>query len=126
MKSIVDMSVEAFALKHSNAVVSCMPNMDWSVLMQDAILDEAVWAKPLTNIAFVVPARFPLQHPDCFWTDADLRLKNGALPCNANMGSPHPMYPGMLWFSYHPQAWSASDTVETYWHLIQGRLLAGR
>jgi hypothetical protein len=90
------------------------------------ILDPAFWSKNESAIAFIVPAAFPVQHPDCFWTDADLRLKNGQLPSNSRQQPPHPVHPGMLWFSYHPSKWDVRDTVETYFHLTQGRLLDPR
>ncbi|MBV9719231.1 MAG: hypothetical protein JOZ77_07920 [Candidatus Eremiobacteraeota bacterium] len=101
-----------------------LQNGDFSVCVPGVALTG--WSKPQSAVAFVVPAGFPVQRPDCFWTDGDLTLQSGAAPANSQMSQPHPVHPGMRWFSYHPNIWDVRDTVETYWHLIQGRLLQAR
>jgi hypothetical protein len=124
--SLVEKCVADFQRRHPSAEVQTLSGGGFGIRVPDAVLDPAIWSKDQSAVAFVVPSAFPVQRPDCFWTDPDLRLKSGQLPANSGMGSQHPIYPGMLWFSYHPVAWDVRDTVETYWHLIQGRLLEPR
>ena len=123
-RSLAEKNVDDFLVKHPDAEVHRLPNGDFSIRMSAAVLTG--WSKEQTSVAFIVPAAFPVQRPDCFWTDGDLMLQGGQPPANSQMNPPHPVHPGMRWFSYHPNVWDVRDTVETYWHLIQGRLLQNR
>lgn len=120
---LVDRRVEEFLLKRESSAER-QADGSWAVVVPGVPLSNA-WSKPSCTIAFIVPAAFPVQRPDCFWADADLRLRNGAMPSNAGPG-PVCVFSPMLWFSYHPQAWDIRDTVETYFHLVQSRLAQGR
>lgn len=119
-------SIDDFVARHPGAVVKAIANGGYSVRLDEVPLDAAGWSKATCSIAFLIPAGFPVQRPDCFWADADLRLRSGGMPSNSGFGAQHPFYPGLLWFSYHPTVWNIRDTVETYWHLIQSRLLQAR
>jgi hypothetical protein len=123
-RSLVERSVDDFIARHPDAEAQRLPDGSYSIRLTDVPL--IGWSKMGCAIAWVVPAAFPLQRPDCFWTDGDLLLASGACPANSQVGPQHPLHPGMRWFSYHPNAWDIRDTVETYWHLIQGRLLQAR
>jgi hypothetical protein len=123
--SPAEQSIAHFVARHPTAEVQRLQN-GFSVRVPDASVDASAWSKPLCAVAFVIPGGFPALRPDCFWTDGDLRLRNGQMPANSGFGTQHPLYTGMLWFSYHPKVWDVRDTVETYWHLIQGRLLEPR
>lgn len=80
------------------------------------------WNKTQTNVRFLVPVGYPIAKPDCFWTDADLRLASGVTPMNtqlnANYGGPEQL----LWFSFHIGAWNANrDNLVTYANSIRSR-----
>lgn len=122
----VDDAVNAFTTRRPNAVVLQIADGSWGIQVPDVPIDAELWTKASTSVAFILPAAYPIQRPDCFWADLDLRLRNGQLPANANIQNPHPAFGPMLWFSYHPQSWDIRCTVETYFHLIQGRLADGR
>jgi E2/UBC family protein E len=85
------------------------------------------WSQEATHVRFVVPNGYPYAAPDCFWADATLRLANGALPQNAQIGgnlTPGQTDATLLWFSWHIQAsaWvpTRSDLM-TYVHVIRRR-----
>jgi|SRR6266568_8324125 len=82
----------------------------------------AGWSKGATEVKFIAPVGYPFSRPDCFWTESDLRLANGAMPQNTganpipNQSNPH------LWFSWHVSAWNPnSDNLLTYLHVIERR-----
>lgn len=125
-QSVADTQVANFLKNHPNAQGQRLSDGSWVLRIADVPLSSDVWAKSSTAVAFVVPAAFPVQRPDCFWADADLRFAGGRCPTNTGANNPCPYFGAMLWFSYHPQAWDVRDTVETYFHLIQGRLLDPR
>ena len=63
------------------------------------------WSLSATPVWFVVPAGYPAAQPDCFWTDGDLRLANGAQPQNSALQC-HPITNRpVLWFSWHLSSW---------------------
>jgi hypothetical protein len=81
------------------------------------------WSKNSIELKFVAPVGYPFSRPDCFWTDADLRLASGAIPQNTgptpipHLGTPQ------LWFSWHVGNWNPnSDNLLTYLHVIERRL----
>ena len=86
----------------------------------------AGWSKTTTCVLFVAPPAYPFANLDCFWTDADLRLANGAMPQNSQLNNPVP--PGitepLLWFSWHlKQPWNPNrDDFGTWMAVVQKRL----
>lgn len=85
----------------------------------------AGWNKTQTDIHFFAPEGYPFARPDCFWADEDLRLASGAMPQNANTGTPMAgLGKGALWFSWHLQTWNASrDDLNTWLAVVKQRLL---
>jgi hypothetical protein len=81
------------------------------------------WSKPSVAVKFIAPVGFPLARPDCFWTDADLRLKTGVAPMNTGPNQlPHSAGPH-LWFSWHVASWNPNnDNLLTYLYVIKRRL----
>lgn len=81
------------------------------------------WSKSNTHVHFIAPVGYPLARPDCFWTDSDLRLANGALPQNTAINSiPHTVG-NFVWFSWHLGSWNANnDNLLTYLYVIKARL----
>src|SRR2546425_1367938 len=75
----------------------------------------AGWNTEKAGVIYVAPVGYPAARPDCFWTDATLRLAHGGMPANsghnANHGGPEPL----LWFSYHPSSWNPNtDNLLTF------------
>lgn len=83
----------------------------------------AGWSKQTTTVLFIAPVGYPLARPDCFWTDADLRLSNGGSPQNTGP-NPIPNVTGnYFWFSWHLGTWDANnDNLLTYLNVIKRRL----
>ena len=80
------------------------------------------WSKAEVTVHFIVPVGYPHANPDCFNTDADLRLASGGLPKNA---APQvmPVVGDTMWFSWHLQrAWKPGrDTLLTWMGVVHGR-----
>lgn len=125
-QSLADLQVAEFLAKHEGAEASSIQAGCWVIHVPAVPLDTTIWCKSHTRVVFVVPGAFPVQPPDCFWADADLLFRDGREPTNSNTQNPCPNYGTMRWFSYHTQAWDVRCTVETYFHLIQGRLIDPR
>jgi Prokaryotic E2 family E len=83
----------------------------------------AGWSKTVIDLKFVAPVGYPFSRPDCFWTDPDLRLANGATPQNTGANPiPHVGTP-QLWFSWHVATWNPnSDNLLTYLRVVERRL----
>lgn len=86
------------------------------------------WSQTSTEIRFVVPNGYPYAAPDCFWADVKLRLRNGGMPINAQVGQTVPGQPdaNTLWFSWHVNsAWNPSTCdLMTYVRIIRKRFEA--
>jgi len=81
------------------------------------------WEPRTTKVFFLAPVGYPQGRPDCFWTDAQLRLnRDPRVPQNTGQ-NPLPGGPvGLLWFSWHVQNWSPNnDTLLTYLNVIKKR-----
>jgi hypothetical protein len=80
------------------------------------------WNKSLTNVRFLVPVGYPIAKPDCFWTDADLRLASGGTPMNTQLNASYGGSEQLLWFSFHIGNWNANrDDLVTYANSIRSR-----
>jgi hypothetical protein len=82
------------------------------------------WNQPTTSVRLLAPLGYPLARPDCFWTDAGLRLAGGSMPQNtAPTAVPETTEPA-LWFSWHlTQAWDpVRDDLLTWLAVVVGRL----
>lgn len=81
------------------------------------------WSRSSVTIKFIVPVGYPVAKPDCFWTDADLRVANGNLPRSTG-ANPIPGVGGShLWFSWHLASWNPNvDSLLTYVNVIRKRL----
>jgi hypothetical protein len=81
------------------------------------------WSKSSTNVTFVCPVGYPLASPDCFWTDADLRLANGSDPQNTGVNPIPGFGEDLRWFSWHCPNWNPNrDTLLTWYQQIRQRL----
>lgn len=86
------------------------------------------WSASETHIRFVVPNGYPYASPDCFWADQSLRLENGQMPQNTQIGQVVPEQPDAqtLWFSWHVTngAWNAATCdLLTYVKIIRSRFV---
>lgn len=87
------------------------------------------WSQSSTHIRFVVPNGYPYASPDCFWADQSLRLAQGQMPANAQVGNvvPGQQDPQTLWFSWHVSTWNAATCdLMTYVKIIRNRFEALR
>jgi hypothetical protein len=70
-----------------------------------------------TRLLFVVPVGYPNTGPDNFFVDVSLRLKDGGTPpafnpsSNSSSGAA-PVAGDWGWFSWHPQSWRPSASIE--------------
>ncbi len=90
--------------------------LDW-VLLPHVVLPAGRFNKTSTAVLFKIPSSYPQAGPDNFFVDLDLRLSGGTMPpaFNANAESstgPAPVTGNWGWFSWHPQAWRPSATIE--------------
>ena len=80
------------------------------------------WNAKTTTVRFIAPVGFPASRPDCFWTDASLRLSSGQIPANTGQTPLPTIGTPLLWFSWHVQRWSPNfDSLLTYMRVIQKR-----
>jgi hypothetical protein len=91
----------------------------------------AGWNPQRVDIFFIAPPGYPAAKPDCFWVAPPVRLSNGAIPQNANEGTPLPydQTPGrsFTWFSWHLQMWDPNRSrLENFYRAIAQRLNPAR
>jgi E2/UBC family protein E len=100
-----------------------LPDKSHLIVVSDVELPTG-WSKSLVQVKFIAPVGYPLATPDCFWTDADLRLAvNQGVPKNTG-STPIPHVGGQhLWFSWHVKSWNPnSDSLLTYFYVVKRRL----
>jgi hypothetical protein len=91
----------------------------------------AGWNHRKVDVFFIAPPGYPAAKPDCFWVSPPLRLSTGAIPQNANEGTPLPYDPNqgrpLTWFSWHLQMWDPNrDRLERFYRAILQRLQPAR
>jgi hypothetical protein len=107
--------------KHAGATRNLLPDGSHVVSIPNVPLPPG-WNARSTTVLFVVPVGFPASRPDCFWTDANLRLANGINPQNTGNNPLPGQTQAYLWFSWHVQKWSPNaDSLSTYLHVIESR-----
>lgn len=81
------------------------------------------WAAESVTVRFIAPIGYPFAAPDCFWTEASLRLKaHQNLPQASNLQQIPEVGASALWFSWHVSAWNPSrDSLITYLYAIKRR-----
>jgi hypothetical protein len=89
---------------------------DW-VLLPIVALPPGRFNKTECRVLFRIPAGYPQTGPDNFFVDSDLRLANSAAPPALNIGNQSgsgaaPVEGSWAWFSWHPQQWRATATIE--------------
>jgi hypothetical protein len=79
------------------------------------------WSVAETTVRVIVPVGFPQVHPDCFYTEPQLRLATGAEPANTAF---QVVFGGQYrWFSWHVVSWSAqSGSLDQYVRFCERRL----
>lgn len=90
--------------------------LNW-VLIPELVLPVDRFNKLRATVLFGIPAGYPQTGPDNFFVEAALRLKDGATPPAFNAGSqsssgPAPLDGNWGWFSWHPQSWLPTATIE--------------
>jgi len=89
---------------------------DWA-LIQELRLPPERFNRSRVMILFVIPVGYPQTGPDNFFTDADLRLKEGPMPPAFSRGSQSssgtaPIEGNWGWFSWHSQSWRPAAMIE--------------
>src|SRR5690349_20755721 len=111
----IDIQFEQLRQKYPGATLQPLPDGSAIIRIPNIPLNAERWNNNSTTVYFVAPVGYPAAKPDCFWTDADLRLRNGNSPKNTGN---QPLPPGIaaptLWFSWHAASWNAnSDSLRT-------------
>ena len=120
----IDIHLDRLRAREPDMQVRQLPDGSRLVSIPQVTLP-AGWSKQHTTVHLVAPQGYPFAQPDCFWTDADLRLSSGAVPQNSGLATPIPHLPGepALWFSWHLQVWNAArDDLMTWFSVIRQRL----
>jgi hypothetical protein len=82
----------------------------------------AGWSKERVTIWTLLPGGYPVAQPDCFWTDRDLRLKDGRTPQNTGLQQLPGTGEQVLWFSWHLQVWNPNEhSILTWLRVIRKR-----
>jgi len=117
---------EILKTDYPEAVIQVLPSGAALIFIPKLPLP-AGWSKPITEIRFVAPVGYPFAKPDCFWTDADLRLQGGGIPQNVGNNAIPEVSGSYLWFSWHVAQWNPNkDNLTTYMRVIENRLKALR
>ncbi|MCC5051266.1 E2/UBC family protein [Xanthomonas campestris] len=127
MKDLADQFAQVKSAYPGASLVAA-PDQSYLVLIPGFPLP-AGWSHETINLRFVVPTGYPYAVPDCFWTDADLRLSTGVMPQNAQFGQVNLAQTdaSLLWFSWHitPNAWNPTKSdLMTYVQVIKRRFEA--
>ena len=119
--SILEEQLKRLQEHFPEATLQALPGSQFLVVVPDFKIP-AGWSKSPITIKFLVPTGYPMEKPDCFWTDHDLRLLRGDLPRSSGQ-NPIPHVGGAhLWFSWHLEAWNPNaDSLLTYVHVIRKR-----
>src|SRR5919206_2402943 len=76
-------------------------------------LPAGIWNVDVAELAFQIPAQLPGQQPYGFWVRPSLTLKAGGVPSNYSPSVTTPLGDGWGQFSWAPEIWGPSPTVET-------------
>ena len=80
------------------------------------------WSKDNATLRFLAPVGYPFAKPDCFWVDSDFRLKNGAMPKNAQIQVIPEVDGSYSWFSWHVGHWNPNkDNLSTFVRVVINR-----
>jgi hypothetical protein len=83
------------------------------------------WNRPAATVSILVPTGYPHARLDCFYTEPDLRLANGADPANSSVQA---VFGGQYrWFSWHVTSWDpVTGTLDRYVRFCESRLKEAR
>jgi hypothetical protein len=106
--------------RHANASFESTPE-GHRILIVPSVRLYPGWSRDEVSIRIVVPAGYPHVKPDCFYTEADLRLASGQEPTNSTQ---QPVLGGQYrWFSWHLAGWNPTqDTLDRYVRFCEARL----
>ena len=106
--------------RHPEAHLERAPDGQQLLVVPGVTTGEGFSASEVT-LRVLVPTGYPHAHPDCFYTDASLRLVSGAEPANSSV---QPVFGGQYrWFSWHLAAWdSGTGSLDQYVRSCERRL----
>lgn len=121
MTDLLDEQLAALQKTYAGAHLERRPNGSALVTVPAVPLPQG-WSSGQAVVRFVVPVGYPMARPDCFWTEATLRLGSGTQPANTQMNANYGGSQPLLWFSYHPRHWDPNaDSLVTYVNIIRAR-----
>jgi Prokaryotic E2 family E len=117
--------VEGLQRSHSEARVLSQPDGTAIVVVPNVALP-AGWNRVQTCVRWVLSQAYPAAQPDCFYTDAELRVGNGGMPTNTGMQQLGDAQ--LLWFSWHLRvSWRPGrDDLRTYLRFVESRFSDAR
>jgi len=120
--SIAQQQFEKLKSVHADAAYSNLSDGSSLIVVPNISLP-AGWSHISTTVRFHLLPAYPNAKPDCFWTDASLKLSSGSEP-QASRIQPAPGSAEQLrWFSWHISMWSPNkDDLLTYLAAIKTRL----
>jgi hypothetical protein len=120
--SLIDQQLNRVKKEFPAASVQARGDGSSTIVIPDVPLP-AGWNKDHTTVMFLIPVGYPAAKPDCFWADADLKLRTGAPPKSSGLQGPPWGGEPKLWFSWHIEPWNPNrDSLLTFLRAIQDRL----
>ncbi|MHB8438520.1 MAG: E2/UBC family protein [Acidimicrobiales bacterium] len=116
---VLDNHLASVKARHPKAELVQMPDGQRLLVVPDVSVRSG-WTKPSVTVRVLVPVGFPHVKPDCFYTDADLRVAPTQEPkassVQAVFGAQY------RWFSWHLQDWSpVNGTLDQYVRFCERR-----
>ena len=108
MHERVRQEIELLRTRHPE--LSNGEELNW--VMLELLLPKDRFNKPRSKALFIIPPGYPNTGPDNFFVEADLRLKDGSMPPAFNLGGSPPVAGSWGYFSWHPNGWRPSATIE--------------
>jgi len=114
--------IEVARLQAARPGAQVLPRPDGTaVVFVPGVELPAGWSCRHTCVRWLLSPAYPAAQPDCFYTDPDLRIADGATPTNTGMQQLEAQ--PLLWFSWHLQVtWRPGrDDLLTYLRFIESR-----
>jgi hypothetical protein len=120
---IIDSQLAEVRVHYPEARIESVPDGQHLLTVPDVGVGPG-WTMPRATVRILVPTGFPHVKPDCFYTEAELRLANGD-PASSTVQN---VFGGVYrWFSWHLQDWNAaSSTLQRYVAFCRRRLQEAR
>lgn len=107
-------------LRRPGAAFESMPDGQRLLIVPDVPVPPG-WTRAKVTVSIIVPIGFPHANLDCFYTEPDLRLANGADPASSSLQT---AFGGQYrWFSWHVTSWDPmTGRLDQYVRFCESRL----